>query len=136
MKYQPGSALIARPAPIGVLLPTCRAVTRAHLLHLLHLLLLAQLLQHSCAYHAHHHIYDEGQEEDVCAPADFGGTYWTAPDARGARLLGTAHAQRLIWQHQHPASCAGSTFLVWRACNHGIGSTWHIMGQVRVCSHI
>ena len=97
---------------------------------LLHLLLLGLLLWRCHGYHSHHHIYDEGSEEDSCSAADFGSTYWTSPGARGTQLLGTQHAQRLIWENQHPASCEGKSFLVWRACNHGIGSTWHIMGQV------
>lgn len=95
----------------------------------LHLVLAGHLLQRCCGYHSHHHIYEDGEAEDSCAGSDFQPGYWVQPSARGTELLGTRHAQRAIWEHQHPASCAGKRFLVWQPCANGIGSTWHIMGQ-------
>ena len=80
-----------------------------------------------------HHIYQPGKLADSCAPGDFDASYWTADGAPGAQpgtaLVGTTHAQRVIYQHQHPADCAGLRFLVYRPCPHGIGSNIHVMGQ-------
>ncbi len=106
-----------------------RATCRPAPATILHLLILGHLLHHCACYHWHHHIYEEGEAEDACTSADFDSSYWTAPGGRGSQLLGTQHAQRVIWDHQHPASCAGARFLVYHPCNHGIGSTWHVLGQ-------
>ena len=48
-------------------------------------------------------------------------------------LIIRRYAQRVIYQHQHPASCTGLRFLVYSACPNGIGSTIHVMG--RALSH-
>ena len=81
-----------------------------------------------------HHIYQPGKLADSCAPADFHASYWTADGAPGAQpgvaLPGTAYAQRVLYQHQHPASCSGLKYLAYSPCYHGIGSTIHIMGQM------
>ena len=81
-----------------------------------------------------HHIYQPGKLADSCAPADFHASYWTADGAPGAQpgvaLPGTAYAQRVLYQHQHPASCSGLRFIAYSPCYHGIGSTIHIMGQM------
>ena len=80
-----------------------------------------------------HHIYREGKWAGSCTADDFDGSYWTdthASDGEGTQLLGTAFAQRVIHRHQHPASCAGAHFLLYRPCHLGIGANIHVMGQV------
>ena len=43
--------------------------------------------------------------------------------------MGTAYAQRVIWQHQHPSSCAAAKYLIYQPCHQGgIGSNIHVMG--------
>ena len=87
--------------------------------------------QPAIASQASHHILQAGQLADSCAPGDFDPSYWTdsAPSMPGAALVGTAYAQRAIYQHQHPASCTAARYLVYLTCPNGIGSNIHLMGQ-------
>jgi len=48
---------------------------------------------------------------------------------RLAVLYGTAYAQRLIWDHQNPASCNGAKYLIYHQQSSGVGSNLHLVGQ-------
>lgn len=79
-----------------------------------------------------HHIYKAGLTGDSCCGTDFQNTYWTsaAQPAKGSALVGTAFAQKIIWQHQHPSDCTAVKYLIWLPSHNGIGSNFHCMGQV------
>mmetsp|Transcript_20255 Transcript_20255/g.61032 ORF Transcript_20255/g.61032 Transcript_20255/m.61032 type:complete len:429 (-) Transcript_20255:963-2249(-) len=56
---------------------------------------------------------------------------WEAKDVKpgqGEVLFGTAQAQQIIYQHQHPADCENARFLVHKSQGSGIGSLLHQMG--------
>ena len=64
-----------------------------------------------------------------------GGRYWVERGARaGTALFGTGYAQRAIWAHQHPGSCAAARFLVFTPQMGGLGSMVHNHGAVLVGS--
>eukprot|EP00439_Symbiodinium_sp_Y106_P052106 s3794_g6.t5 len=44
-------------------------------------------------------------------------------------LYGTAYAQKLIWEHQHPVNCSNASFLLYFHHQAGIGSQLHWLGQ-------
>ncbi|CAE7785558.1 FucT6 [Symbiodinium sp. CCMP2456] len=44
-------------------------------------------------------------------------------------LYGTAYAQKVLWEHQHPANCSNASFLMYSAHTAGMGSQLHWMGQ-------
>lgn len=44
---------------------------------------------------------------------------------QGEVLFGTAQAQKIIYQHQHPADCDNARFLVHKSQGSGIGSLLH-----------
>ncbi|CAE7770279.1 FucT6, partial [Symbiodinium pilosum] len=44
-------------------------------------------------------------------------------------LYGTAYAQQLIWNHQHPKNCSEAKFLVYYHQVCGIGAQLHLLGQ-------
>ncbi|CAK0811379.1 unnamed protein product [Prorocentrum cordatum] len=48
---------------------------------------------------------------------------------RPSVLWGTAHAQKAIWDHQHPADCSRAIFMQWTHHRAGIGATLHVMSR-------
>ncbi len=84
-----------------------------------------------CSGAAKHHIYKSGYSADTCEANHFPYSYWTSADnpENGAALVGSAFAQRHIWEHQHPADCKAARFLIYIPVKNGIGSNYHTMGQ-------
>lgn len=79
-----------------------------------------------------HHVYKTGFAADTCTPDQFHSTHWTDPGQRvfskGSSLVGTAFAQRTIWEHQFPHDCKAVNYILWEPTWHGIGSNYHLMG--------
>ena len=44
-------------------------------------------------------------------------------------LYGTAYAQKVVWEHQHPANCSNASFLMYSLHAAGMGSQLHWLGQ-------
>lgn len=80
-----------------------------------------------------HHIYKPGFPADACLSGTLHQSYWTRAKhehgKKSSALVGTAFAQKLVWEHQHPSDCRAAEYLIWIPTPHGIGSNVHCMGQ-------